>query len=299
MSGNFMLERIRTTAPGRRMIVFPKSGARLHAMVTSAGYDRCADPRYDWHGLRRGSMPYVLLQHTIAGRGLLRYGRTRGELRPGQTMLLRFPHDNRYWVPRGEVWEFFWLCLNGREVLRIWRDAMAMHGPIVTLGEGTVQRMAELCLAVLQDEASSPARASAIAYQAAMALADELLPWGEAPARARRPDAVGKVVTLAQTSLGERLDVAALASAAGYSRYHFSRLFSASEGMSPARYIRRLRMEEAVSALRSTQSTIKTVARACGFADANYFAKAFRRSFGMSPRDFRRSGMFWPAGAPG
>src|SRR6516164_109833 len=98
MSGNFMLERMRVMAPARRMVVFPKSGARLHAMVTSAGYDRCADPRYDWHGLRRGSMPYVLLQHTIAGGGLLRYDRTRHELRPGQTMLLRFPHDNRYWV---------------------------------------------------------------------------------------------------------------------------------------------------------------------------------------------------------
>ena len=294
MSGNSMLVRMQGSPPGGRMVLFPKSGARLHAMVTSAGYDRCADPAYDWHGLRRGSIPYVLLQHTIAGRGLLRYGGVRHELRPGQTMLLRFPHDNRYWVARGDVWEFFWLCLNGREVLRIWRDAMAIHGPVVTLGNAAVERMAELCLAVLQGDATSPARASAFAYQAAMALADELLPWGEVPVRAKRPDAISKVVSFAQSHPGERLDVAALAAAAGYSRHHFSRIFSASVGTSPARYMLRMRMEEAVTVLRSSPSPIKAVARSCGFADANYFAKAFRRSFGMSPRDFRQSGMFWP-----
>ena len=57
--------------------------------------------------------------------------------------------------------------------------------------------------------------------------------------------------------------------------------------MAPARYLRRLRMEEAVAALRSGRLPVKTIARSCGFADASYFAKAFRRSFGMSPRASR------------
>ena len=299
MSGDSMLARLRTLAPGARTVAFPKSGARLHAMVTSAGYDRCSDPAYDWHGLRRGDAPYVLLQHTLGGCGHLRFGLEQQTLTPGRTMLLQFPHDHRYWLARGEAWEFFWLCLNGREVLRIWREAMAASGPVVALDPAAVERLAGMALAVMRGEANTPARASGIAYAAAMEVAEGLLPWG-AQASAGRPQAVRRAVSLAQARGGlskagggtaERIDVAALAAAAGYSRYHFTRVFTESEGVSPARYLLQQRLEEAVAALRTSPAPIKTIALRCGFTDPNYFAKVFRRTFGLSPRAFRATGM--------
>ena len=30
----------------------------------------------------------------------------------------------------------------------------------------------------------------------------------------------------------------------------------------------------------------------CGFDDSNYFAKVFRRGFGVSPTEFRTTGMY-------
>jgi AraC-like DNA-binding protein len=298
MSGDSMLARLQALGPGARTVSFAKSGARLHAMVTSAGYDRCSDPTYDWHGLRRGDAPYVLLQHTIAGRGQLRFGRQRHALLPGRTMLLQFPHDNRYWLERGDSWEFFWLCLNGREVLRVWRDAMASSGPVCAFAPGAVERLAGLALSVMQGSSDTPARASAIAYTAAMEVADTLMPWG-VQASAGRPEAVRRAVSLAQArrdqgSVAGRVDVAALAAAAGYSRYHFTRVFTESEGMSPARYLLQQKMDEAVAALRTSPSPIKTIALRCGFADPNYFSKVFRRTFGISPRVFRAMGMNGP-----
>jgi AraC family transcriptional regulator len=92
------------------------------------------------------------------------------------------------------------------------------------------------------------------------------------------------------------LDVERMARAAGYSRHHFSRLFSEAEGVPPARYLLRLRMEQAARLLRLEPDPIKVVAQRCGFDDPNYFTKVFRRFFGVGPRDFRTSGMF--AGTP-
>lgn len=290
--GHSMLTALRARAPGGVSVVFPKDRYRLHAMVTSAGYDRCTDPGYDWHGLRRGDAPFVLLQHTLGGRGHLRVDRKRWELRPGQTMLLRFPQDNRYWLGRNPEWEFFWICLNGREVLRVWREVTAAHGPVVTLPEGAIERLADQCLSVLDGEAGSPARASAIAYAAAMGLADELLPWGEMHPASPRPAAVERAVSLCTAQPAERIDVARMARAAGYSRYHFSRLFAAHEGTTPARYLLRLRMEEAARLLHVEEAPVKVIAQRCGFDDANYFAKVFRRFYGIGPKDFRRSGMY-------
>src|SRR3954451_15314335 len=174
MSSGFVLSRFRALGPAAQIPAFPKGGARLHAMVTSAGYDRRAGGTYDWHGLRRGEAPYVLVQHTLSGRGRLQFGSRRHLLLPGQTMLLRFPHDHRYWCAAGETWEFFWLCLNGREVSRIWHDAMTAHGPVVTLSAAAIDQLATICLGVLEGGARSAPRASALAYGAAMTLAEAL-----------------------------------------------------------------------------------------------------------------------------
>lgn len=288
MSGDSTLAQSFAPLSGMTRLRFPPSVARLHAMVTSAGYELRTEPGYDWHGLQRGRAPYVLLQHTISGRGQLRVGRVRFVLDPGQTMLLRFPQDNRYWMERGDRWEFFWICLNGREVLRIWRDTLAVHGPVVRLGPAAIDRLAGFVKTVMRGETHSPARASTVAYSVAMTLADELLPWGEALSAGTRLDRIGRAVSLVHGRPSERLDVGRLADTAGYSRHHFSRLFQASEGLSPARYVARLRMEEAKEALRSSTLPVKTIARDCGFSDPSYFAKVFTRTFGVGPREFRR-----------
>ena len=295
-----MLSSLTAAGPRAVSLAFPKERYRLHAMVTSAGYDlRRSDQRgsrgYDWNGLRRGEASFVLLQHTISGRGRLRYGSTQHEVRPGQTMLLAFPHDNRYWLAPGDEWEFFWICLNGSEVLRLWRQLLEV-GPLARLGTASIGRLARACVSVLDGEASSPARSSQLAYSIAMQLADEMLAWGEVRTRSKRPAAIERAVSLVHDGGGAPVDVGRMAAASGYSRYHFSRMFSATEGVPPARFRLRVRMEEAARRLQTEPDPINVVALRCGFADANYFTKLFRRFYGMTPRDFRRSGMF--AGRP-
>ncbi len=287
-----MLSALGGQGPRATSVAFPKERYRLHAMVTSAGYDRRADRSYDWHGLKRGVAPFVLLQHTISGRGRLRYEAIEHDVLPGQTMLLSFPHDSRYWVTPGTHWEFFWLCLNGREVMRLWRELVAKD-PLVRLPEASIERLAGECLSVLEGEASSPTRCSRLAYTITMNLADDLLALGKARTISERPAAVERAVSLCLANAKQPVDVGRMARASGYSRYHFSRVFSENVGIPPGRYQLRLRMEEAARQLRSQADPVNVIAQACGFADANYFTKVFRRYYGMTPRDFRRSGMFF------
>jgi AraC-like DNA-binding protein len=65
------------------------------------------------------------------------------------------------------------------------------------------------------------------------------------------------------------------------------RAFSGTE--SPAARIRRRRLERAaeILAARSGPGHVERVALECGFASAEYFSRAFRREFGLSPRAYR------------
>ncbi len=46
----------------------------------------------------------------------------------------------------------------------------------------------------------------------------------------------------------------------------------------------------------SADLPVKDISGMCGFEDPNYFAKVFRRGFGVSPTEFRTTGMYASAG---
>jgi len=89
--------------------------------------------------------------------------------------------------------------------------------------------------------------------------------------------------------------VAELATLCGISPRHLHRQFLALTGKTVADYIETARIEDAKRLLATHDHPIKAVALACGFAHANSFARAFRRSTGMSPQSFRQQQAAWMA----
>jgi AraC-like DNA-binding protein len=87
--------------------------------------------------------------------------------------------------------------------------------------------------------------------------------------------------------------VAALAAAAGMSRWHFSRVFRTEVGVPPCQYLRRARVERAASAL-SLGATIAGAAYDAGFADQAYMTHCFRAVLGTTPGQYVRSSRICP-----
>lgn len=71
---------------------------------------------------------------------------------------------------------------------------------------------------------------------------------------------------------------------------YFSNLFRRTFGMPPLRYLAQLRIRRACDLLRAGDLRIGEVAGQCGFPDPLQFSRFFRRSLGVSPREFRAAG---------
>jgi AraC family transcriptional regulator len=84
------------------------------------------------------------------------------------------------------------------------------------------------------------------------------------------------------------VSLAALASDAGLSRFHFCRAFRESTGLSPHAWLRQHRLDQAMNMLRNTDASIVSVAAELGYASQTAFAAAFRRLTGETPSDWRR-----------
>jgi AraC-like DNA-binding protein len=86
----------------------------------------------------------------------------------------------------------------------------------------------------------------------------------------------------------EPLDVAAVAARAGYSRYHFVRLFHEVYGETPGAYLARRRIERAQDLLRTANLTVTEICMLVGFTSLGTFCTRFKQLTGMTPTEFRR-----------
>lgn len=291
--GNSVLTRLADHAPVSKMLSFPRGRFHLHAMPTSSGYDVQHDPSYAWHGLKRGQTPFAILQHTVDGMGNLDFEGRRHRLSPGDTMLVLIPHDHRYWLQPGETWTFFWIAMTGMEALRIHQALQSAAGPVLRLQPDTVARLAEGCLDLVEGEGETAGLASAIAYRTLMAVVDDVFGKGGGETVPGDTSGLGRAIRHIESHLDQSISVTELARIAGYSRAHFTRAFTEREGMPPAEFALQARMRHAVRLLAShANMPIKSIAPLCGFDDPNYFAKTFRRFYGISPTEFRTTGMY-------
>ncbi len=105
---------------------------------------------------------------------------------------------------------------------------------------------------------------------------------------ARLPEAaLASVVDLARTQ-APSLQVSDLADHAGYSPFHFSRMFSARLGIGPGQYLIALRIARAKELLLADEDPVIDVACAVGFDSLSSFSRRFRSTVGVSPGELRR-----------
>jgi YesN/AraC family two-component response regulator len=87
--------------------------------------------------------------------------------------------------------------------------------------------------------------------------------------------------------LAEPHTVAALAQAAGMSERQLYREFREAFGMTPRRYLTRLRLEQAAELLRTTDLGADWIARDVGYPSFSTFCRLFKRAFGLTPSEWR------------
>lgn len=83
------------------------------------------------------------------------------------------------------------------------------------------------------------------------------------------------------------ISVTDIAEAVGVTRAHLNRIFQENFHISLQNYLMDFRMGKAESLLVSTSTPIKDIAGKVGYTDALVFSKAFKRKFGVSPKNYR------------
>ena len=87
----------------------------------------------------------------------------------------------------------------------------------------------------------------------------------------------------------EEITIEDLAMAAGFSPWHARRLFEKYLSMTPAVYVRRLKLSKSALRLRDEAVTVLDVAMDMGFGSVDGYQRAFRKEFGCNPKEYSSS----------
>jgi AraC-like DNA-binding protein len=85
----------------------------------------------------------------------------------------------------------------------------------------------------------------------------------------------------------KHITVDELAYECNISKYHFCRLFKEARGMTVLEYLLRYRLRIADILLENTDKSITDIASLCGFEDASYFSRCYKKYNGNTPKTKR------------
>jgi transcriptional regulator GlxA family with amidase domain len=195
--------------------------------------------------------------------------------------------------------------IEGRRVTTHWAVAqqLARHHPAITVDvdaihvrDGRLRTAAgvtaglDLALALVEED---------LGREVAMKVAAQLVMFFKRPGGQMQFSRKGEAVPAGRSALQEVQrwvaatpaadhSVASLAKRMELSPRHFARLFRSEVGITPAAWVKAVRVTAARRLLEDGQHTPKQVAALCGFADADTLRRAFARHVGVTPADYRK-----------
>ncbi|QFY11004.1 helix-turn-helix domain-containing protein [Nonomuraea phyllanthi] len=256
--------------------------------------------------------PSWLLLWTEAGAGLVEQGGASFAARAGDLVVLGAGVSQFYRVlPGEERWRFWWVHFQPRASWAAWLGPYARGGGshlVDGVPDGVRERIGTAFERALRDArwvpgAPLPARGTmrtpavvvaGPALELVLGAVEEVLVLATASARpegAARPEEgderVRRVLALIAAEPGAPHTVGSLARVAALSPSRFAHLFAAETGRTPMRAVREARVRHAAGLLEVTDLDVGQVAAASGFVSPFHFSRAFKREYGVPPRDYR------------
>ncbi|WP_223166446.1 helix-turn-helix domain-containing protein [Nonomuraea sp. SYSU D8015] len=265
------------------------------------------------YGTRRpAGSPSWLLMWTQAGAGLVAQGGASYEVGTGDMVVLGSGVAQHYRVaPGAGWWRFWWVHFQPRASWAVWLGPYARgdgYHFVPRVPEALHERIDQALGRALRDARWVPPAAPAPgrdmptpavvvagpARELVLGAVEEALVLATASARpegARQSgegdERVRRVLALIAAEPGAPHSVASLARAVALSPSRLAHLFAAETGQSPMQAVRLARVRHAASLLEVTDMDVGQVAAASGFVSPFHFSRAFKREYGLPPRDYR------------
>lgn len=268
---------------------FPHQTEDIYLML--CGVEQCTADKERQSRVRDGYHLHVVL----SGEGIVEVKGSRRVLHSGQMFLIKPGEKVSYWPAPGQPWAYCWMSFNGAMAASFMREAGFMENVYVLDCQVEINRFYQLCDRALNHPQFSTAgalkRLGLLLEFIGLAIeshgkSTKQVKRRELHSPYRKSEYVRYAVDYIENNYANT-SVADVADYLGIDRSYLSAIFKQIQGISPNEFLVRVRMKESSRLLRNPLMSIRDIARYVGYEDSLTFSKAFKRFFGVSPKNYR------------
>jgi AraC-like DNA-binding protein len=250
-----------------------------------------SSPSYNCQGRSR-SAPGRLFVYTLKGRGIFQNGTEEHNLTRENAFLCRSNDPEIGWrYPDDGIlpWTFLWINLLGTTAEKMCDDLIGRYGHIyqIPLESTIIKKLLSFERYSRAVYPLNPHDGAEIAFQLMITLAAL---FETEQLENRNSILIRHSQELMLEKLEQNVSVSEIANSLQMSREHFTRIFKAETGATPADYLLRQKIIRATHYLKESTLSSKEIATRLGYANSANFSRAFRKTLHISLKEFRTSG---------
>lgn len=268
-----------------RTIQTPSAFARsAFFYVQEAGYLKLKES----HLARRKNLASYLIVLVLSGKGTLMYDQKTYALSEGSCFFIDCMVPYYHQSSEDEPWELIWVHFSGATSRQYYEFFKSSSLPV--LKPRSFQELKEKFNSLLDVNRSSDLMAEINSSRLIVDILSLLLGDLAASREESKPSRLklSEVRMFLDEHCTEKFSLEELSDRFFISKYHLSREFKSYYGITLNAYVISRRITHAKKLLRFSTYNLEEIARNCGFYDASYLNRQFKKSEGLSASDFRK-----------
>ena len=270
-------------------------GKYIDLMPYQYGREVCT-PGHAFGPFRRS---HYLFHYIISGSGTLVATDETGKqstyhLSAGEGFMIFPGQTNTYYADMDDPWEYIWVEFDGIRV----KESLSLVGlsessPVYQTEKAEMRAAMEQEMRYLVDHQEASAfQLIGHTYLFLDYLLRSVLTQKAAATNKLQDLYIREAMTYIEQNYQNGITVEDVARQTGLNRSYFGKIFKSATDKSPQQYLIDYRMTKAAQLLKLTALSVGEVGRAVGYPNQLHFSRAFKSSFGLCPREWRRVNTF-------
>lgn len=254
------------------------------------GWEQC-DPSHSFGPAARN---HYLFHYVLSGTGMLAAENSQKKvieyhIKSGQGFMI-FPHQICTYVADSQLpWEYTWLEFDGLKVKELLEAAgFSLNSPVFRpRHKDLALQMSEEMLYIVRNSKESSFHQIGHLYLFLdyLSRSNNSVLMGQGSRM--RDFYIREALTFIEQNFQNDISVEDIAAFCGLNRSYFGKIFRDTVGKSPQEFLISYRMSKAGELLKLTSLSVADVGNAVGYPNQLHFSRAFKKTYGVSPRTWR------------
>lgn len=257
--------------------------------ITWAGH-RCCLPT---HSVGPRFLDTYKMVFVISGRGYLKLGGHRPEqINAGDMFVLHPKEKHHYYADAENPWELMWISFNGTLAETLLQNVGINKNTHIlqNILTHSIQRTVQTIINALGDTEDTHRLCATGQLYMLFAYLKQTTEVHQKRSEALKQDScVWRAIRFIEQNYYLDINVDMLCEHVNYSRSYLSRTFKTETDMTIPEYINRIRVQNAITLLKTSQMPVKEISVSVGMKDSFYFSKLFKKITGETPREYRKN----------